>query len=334
VANSRLRATRRTLIGGAAALGAARLLPRSAGAQEASPAAGPWRFTDDLGVTVELPQRPTRIVADLNAAAPLWDFGVRPIAVSGWTVASDASWANVERSVPVINATEGEPEPDLESLLAVDAELFVTIAWAEDDIWSFTSAETYKATQAVVPVVCISVAGMANENLQRFAELSEALGTDLASPELTAAKAEFDAAVEKFSATVAAKSDVVSLFAGVPTEGADWYLANPEDWADLAWYQSLGMNLLEPDVEKGKFWEILSREQANKYPSDVFFLSLRAGRMSNEELRADPLFAVHPAVAANQIGGWNQDFVLSYQGLTDALTTMEATLATAEKVTG
>jgi iron complex transport system substrate-binding protein len=94
------------------------------------------------------------------------------------------------------------------------------------------------------------------------------------------------------------------------------------------------MKIVEPEVEKGAFWEILSREQSNKYPSDVFFLSLRAGRMSNEELRADPLFAVHPAVAANQIGGWNQDFVLSYQGLTDALTTMEATLATAERVVG
>jgi hypothetical protein len=37
-------------------------------------------------------------------------------------------------------------------------------------------------------------------------------------------------------------------------------------------------------------------------------------------------------VVADQLGVWNQDFILSYQGLTASLTNVIDTLATAEKV--
>lgn len=321
--------------GGAAALSA---LGSGALAQESTPSASPaasgeWTFTDDVGVTVTLPQRPTRIVADVNAAAPLWDFGIKPIAVSGWTVASDASWGNVDRETPVINAQDGAPEPDLESLVSLDAELFISIAWAPDDIWSFSTLEAYANTQAVVPVIAISVAGLADANMQRFIDLAVALGADLDSPELVEAKAAFEAAVATFSETASAKADLTTVFAGVDVNGDQWYMANPPDWADLSWYRSLGMTIVDPDVEPGAFWEYLSLEQAGKYPSDIFFNSTRAGSSTPEELQANPLFGVHPAIAAGQIGGWNQDFILSYQGLKAALDNMTSVLSTAEKVT-
>lgn len=301
----------------------------------ASPAAdGPWTFTDDQGVTITLPQRPTRIAADLSAAAPLWDFGIRPIAVSGWTVATDAAWGNVDRSTPVINAQDGAPEPDLEQLVALDAELFVTIAWGKDDIWSFSTPENYANTQSVVPVLVLSVAGIADENLLRFVELAEALGADLNSPELVQAKTDFDSAVTSFSTVAAEKSDITSLFATVDVSGDGWNVAYPPDWADLSWFQSLGMSIVEPDVEPGMFWENLSMEQAGKYPSDVFFNSTRAGRSTPEELQANALFGLQPAIAAGQIGSWNQDFILSYQGLKASLDSVASTLAAAEKVTG
>src|SRR5688572_27009371 len=79
--------SRRGFIGGVLGLAAAgRLLPVAAqdGTPAGSPPAGGWSFTDDKGVTIELPGMPVRIVADVNAAAPLWDFGIRPVAVFGW----------------------------------------------------------------------------------------------------------------------------------------------------------------------------------------------------------------------------------------------------------
>jgi iron complex transport system substrate-binding protein len=327
--------SRRRFAGAAGAL-AALGMTRHSSAQEntASPeAGGEWTFTDDMGVTVTLPQRPTRIAADLNAAAPLWDFGVRPISVSGWTIASDASWGNVDRSTPVINASDTAPEPDIERLVAMDAEVFVTIAWAPDDIWSFSTKEAYATTQAVVPVIAISVAGMADKNLQRFADLAVALGIDLETPELVQAKADFDTAVAAFSAQAEEQAELTSLFAGIDIAGDQWYAAYPPDWADLMWYQSLGMNIIEPDVEPGAFWEYLSQEQALKYPCDILFNSLRTNRTSPEDLQNAPLWGQHPAVKAGQIGAWNQDFILSYQGLKAALDSMAATLSTAEKVT-
>src|SRR5262245_60469474 len=46
----------------------------------AESADGEWSVMDDAGRTVTLPARPQRIVADMNAASALWDFGIRPVA--------------------------------------------------------------------------------------------------------------------------------------------------------------------------------------------------------------------------------------------------------------
>ena len=94
----------------------------------------------------------------------------------------------------------------------------------------------------------------------------------------------------------------------------------------MKWYQSLGMNIVEPDTEPGTFWESLSHEEAGRYTYDILFNSTRAGVSTADELKADALFGSLPAIAAGQIGAWNEDFILSYQGLKAALDTMSATL--------
>ena len=239
----------------------------------------------------------------------------------------------LDRATPVINAVDGAPEPDLETLIAMDAELFVTISWAVDDVWSFTSREAYLATQQAVPIVAISVAGLADANMQRFVELAGLLGADLETPELVQAKDDLETAVAAFSELATEKAGLTSLFGTVGVDADGWNAAYPPDWADLAWNQSLGMTVVEPNVKPGLFWENLSLEQALKYPSDIFFNSTRAGRATPEQLRADPVFGSHPAVAAGQIGSWNQDFILSYQGMKAALDTMIATLTPAQNGT-
>jgi iron complex transport system substrate-binding protein len=220
-------------------------------------------------------------------------------------------------------------------LIELGAELFVSITWSPDspeDVWSFSDADAYGQTNAIVPVVCISATGLANANMERFAELSALLGADLDAPELGEAKTAYTTAVADFSALVAEKSEISSLFAGIVEGAATWYLANPPDWADLAWYQSLGMNIVVPDAQPGEYWEELSLEQAGKYLSDVFFSSSRGESPTLEELVAMPTFAALPAMVSGQIGAWNQDFIMSYQGLTAALTNMIEVLSSAEKV--
>lgn len=263
---------RRNLIGSVAAIAAATALPNVLTAQSSTPVASPnaspvaspaasgeWIFTDDRGVTVTLPQLPTRIVADLSAA------------------------------------------------------------------------ESLTTTESIVPIVAISATGAADENMQRFAELAGLLGADLESPELVAAKDTYDASVAAFSAIAAEKADLSILFGYVGTD-PEWYAAAVPAWADLAWYRSLGLNMIDVNAEPGAHWETLSFEQVLLYPSDVIFLSTRAGTVTTEELKADPTFGLHPAIVGDQVGSWNQNFIMSYQGLTAALDNMTTTLTTAKKI--
>lgn len=334
--------TRRRIVGSLGVL-AVLAAPRLTLARQATPEASPhssesgWTFTDDAGKTLELPRRPLRIAADLNAASALWDFGIRPVAVAGYTVDTDASWGNVDRDTPVINVAAGSPTPNLETLLAEDIDLFVTITWGDEDnpyVWSFLEQADYDRTNAAVPVIAISGSGRADHNTERFAELAGLLGADLETPEIQAARAAYEDAVAAFSqaAQEQAAAGVTSLF--MYADPTELYIAYPPIWADLAMYQGLGMNILVPEaVPEGDYWEALSTEQAIKYPSDLIFQSSRTGTLTPEELAAHPTYGALPAVKAGQVYTWNQDFIQSYQGLTAALSHLTEALQGAEKVT-
>jgi iron complex transport system substrate-binding protein len=332
--------SRRNLLALSGGLTAGAALGQPARARQATPAsspvAGEWTFTDDAGTTVTLPERPVRIVADLNAATALWDFGIAPVAVSGYTVTTDAAWGNLDRSIPSINAGPETGAPDLEALLAMEPDLFVTITWSPEnpDIayeWTFPDPAELALAQSIVPVVAISATGLADVNTARFAELAGLLGADLESPELVAARAAYDDAVAAFRTLAEEKSDLTTLF--VYAAGDNEYVANPSKWADLAMYQALGLNIIEPDVPETEYWHQLSPEQALIYPSDVLFQSTRTEILSLEELAAHPTYGMLPAVASGQFGAWNQDFIMSYQGLTAAFETMLPVLQDATKVT-
>ena len=51
---------------------------RPGGCRPGREAFGRLSFTDDKGVTIELPAMSERLAIDVNAASALWDFGIRP----------------------------------------------------------------------------------------------------------------------------------------------------------------------------------------------------------------------------------------------------------------
>lgn len=118
-----------------------------------------------------------------------------------------------------------------------------------------------------------------------------------------------------------------------PQRGDAKYVANPGDWADLAMYERLGLNIIHPDVDPGEFWQTLSVEQAMLYPSDILFQSTREEVLTLEAMATHPTYSQLPAVKAKQLGDWNQDVIQSYQGLAAALDSMTAVLANARDVT-
>ncbi|MCA9864662.1 MAG: ABC transporter substrate-binding protein, partial [Thermomicrobiales bacterium] len=192
--------------------------------------------------------------------------------------------------------------------------------------------ESYQRVNEIVPVVGLSATGLADQNLARYAELAGLLGADLETPELQAAKAAYDERVARFREIAQEKAGLTSLFASA--NGEAMFVANPVDWADLAWYRTLGLNIIDPEAERWEYWEELSAEQAGKYQPDIFFESEREGSFTQEEMQAHPLYQILPAVKAGQVAPWNQDFIQSYQGLGAALETMITALERAHDVAG
>ena len=327
--------SRRRLVGlGASAAASLALGTRAAFAQDATPAAG-WSFTDDKGNTITLDAFPERLAVDVNAAAPLWDFGIRPGAVFGWNATDTGDFGpaggNVDPSQVEVVGVTAEPV-QLEKLVAFDPDLIITLSWFDEDpdeFWSI-DPEILPQVREIAPVLAISATGMADENTERFAELAAALGADLETPELAEAKARYEQAIADLEATAADKSDLQVLFLYV--DDVELYIANPPDWADLNFYVAKGVNAVVPDAEPLTYWEQLSLEQALKYPSDVIMVSSRPGAKSPEDLASHPTFSAHPAVQAGQAYPWNQDFIQSYQGMADAIEHLVEVLNSSEKV--
>jgi len=125
---------RRTVLGGMSAVAAAAVLASRSSAQDATPAAGEWTYTDVLGTTVTLPETPVRIVANIVTAAALWDLGIHPVGVFDWTVSNypdgdHIAWGNIpaDQVVNVGNA-DGNIEPEM--LLTLDPDIAAFTFWS------------------------------------------------------------------------------------------------------------------------------------------------------------------------------------------------------------
>lgn len=337
--------TRRSMLGGVLGVGAAAAVTRLAGAQEASPESSPgavgadWSFTDDKGVTVTLPSRPERLVIDVNAAAPLWDFGVRPVAVFGWLATASGDFGPAGGRIDATQVEiigDGEATIDVEALVGLQPDLIITLTFTPDDpaeYWSLPADGPLEQVQQVAPIVAISGVQSANAGVARFAELAAALGMDLEAPEIVADNARWRVAEEAFRAALAEKPGITAIFAAPSADII--YIANPQVAGELVYYRELGLTL--PDVEinpeDGDFWEYASLEEVGKYQTDMLFSSYR-GSLPVEDFIAIPTVAILPAVAAGQVFEWNQDKTLSYRGIADSMDGVVVAITSSEIVTG
>ena len=337
-------------LGAGLATGMAAMHAHGAAARDATPAATPaatpvggvdpvtgeWSFTDDKGVTVTLPRRPERLAIDLNAAAPLWDYGIRPVAVFGWNVGIDGTFNDAGGDVdPAAVELIGDVDERfrVEDAVAVEPDLLITITFDDDDpgdYWSF-DPDVLTQIQGRFPLIALSASRSAGEGVERFAELAAALGADLSAPDLVAAKDAHTAKVAEVRSAIAAAPDLTVLFAYL--SGTELYLASAPDWGDLSYYASLGLRIEAVGADPGTYWTRISAEEIGGYPADALFRSTRPGTLTPAELAADAVFSLHPAVAAGQIFDWNQDVILSYPGLTAALDVILDGVRSSRKVT-
>ncbi|MER6945416.1 ABC transporter substrate-binding protein [Nonomuraea sp. NPDC000554] len=292
------------------------------------PAGAGWSFTDDRGARLDLPKAPSRIVAQVGAAAALWDFGVRPIAVFGphrlKDGARDPQAGNVD-----ITKVEGLgnvwDEFNVEKYISLQPDLLVSNMYVKGTLWYVP--EKSKATiEQVAPTAGIMLTGRsATQVIGRYEELARSLGADLKG--VAEAKARFEAATQRLKQF---KDLRILMMSGGPD--AMW-VVNPPEYPDIVHLTQSGLNVVKPGkVDQGGFFQTLSWENADMYDADVILYDTRTQSLKPEEMMKKPTFAKLPAVRAGRLYPWRAEAPFSYQGYAAVMEELAANLEKASKL--
>lgn len=312
---------RRHLLLGAGAT-AAWMLAGCAGGQ-ATGSGGGWSYTDDLGRTINRDDTPRRVYAWVSSAAALWDFGVRPTGVFGPCRGSDgkrvitAGNIDLDRVDILSNGYDGfNPE----KLISKRPDLLVTglAGTKAKDRWVLED-ELASKVEPVVPIASISEYKLTlPEVIERYAKLAKALGADVRSAELKSAKARFEEAAQELRAAIRSRKGLkVEVVYG---DRSNMYVARPSFYADLSYYRELGMEFVNGEAFTGRgggaedYYEMLSWEEADKYPADLIMTDARPFSLTPRQM-ADtfPTWRALPAVRRGQLSRWIGEPRFSYQ---------------------
>lgn len=273
----------------------------------AAPAGGGWTFTDDLGATVTLDERPTRIVGLTDVVSSLWNYGIAPVGAFGYTgVSTDPRFAGRDLT-QVAELGRAYGEIDLEALAATEPDLIVTNAYPVDGtgrvdpatpLYGFADLAQQQAVAAIAPIVAIRMHGSAVEVMDRTAQLAVALGAPGNAGPITESRSAYDAAARRLSAAAGSGREVL-VVAAYPSEGL--YVAKAPDDPQLRSYADLGVRFVDPGGTD-YYWEVVSWENVGRLPADVVLHSQRA--MDAAALQGQPTFARTPAAQAGQVFPW------------------------------
>jgi iron complex transport system substrate-binding protein len=309
--------------------------PTSSGSEAERTVAAPegtWTFEDDRGETVELDQAPAVIAADAATAGGLWEYGIDvdggvfgDIVLPDGTPSPGIGLASPEDFDSVGNATQ----INIEQLAAKQPDVIVGAMWDDDSFYGIDD-EQLDEVEAIAPLIGIRVDDrLVTEPLARVAELAESLGAD-PDGELADAKADFDEASEAFAAANEAQPDL--LVGAISGSATEMYVAYPPKWPDLSYYQSLGMEMVEPEDHptSGGFWETLSWEEAGKYPVDLVMADGRGGSLESIKEQIPAVALSMPALDADQIVVWPAVHAYGYGAFAEILTDLTAAVTDAD----
>ncbi|SFP82048.1 iron complex transport system substrate-binding protein [Amycolatopsis arida] len=302
------------LVGGLAACGYREEAPSGTGAT--------WTYTDDRGRVLDGP-RPTRIVAQVTAAAALWEFGVRPVGIFGPATLPDGRPTSQAGAVDVASVTSlGNVwgEFDFDAYVGLRPELLVSVVYQNDELW-YVPAEQVDQVERAAPTVGVNLAGVPMlDAIGEFADLAAALGADVQTPAVTDAKAAFERADQEFAAVVRERLSGQRVLVTSATQD-HLYVGEPNAFPSVKHLMQRGMPLVVPEqTTDSGYWEALSWENAGKYPVDVILLDSREGNLQADDLAAFPTWARLPAVRAGRVISWNMELPFSYRALATELT--------------
>jgi iron complex transport system substrate-binding protein len=277
------------------------------GGAEPEATSGAWSFTDDLGKTVSLDQRPARVAGLTDVLTSLWSYGIEPVAAFGFTaISADERFTGKDVSKVVeVGRTYGEI--NVEALAAAKPDVIVTHAYPVDSagtldpakpLYGFKDVAQQEAVAKIAPIVTIAMKGTAVDVIKRTADLAVSLGVPADTGVIATSKADYDRAAAEL--TAAAKKGLrVEVVAAYPDEGL--YVAKAKDDPALRMYTDLGVTFVDPGGT-AYYWGTLSWENVGKLPADVVLYSKRA--MSKDDMMKQATFARTPAAQAGQVYPW------------------------------
>ncbi|GAA2379233.1 ABC transporter substrate-binding protein [Dactylosporangium salmoneum] len=327
--------SRRGLLAGVLGLGALAACGEAKAGPGEGDGGGPWAFTDDRGTDVSLPARPQRIVAYVGSAAALHDFGVDRQLVGTFgplkgadggkdPLAGDLDPARLE------SLGNAWGEFNLEKYATLRPDLLVTNMYEPNALW-YVPDDSKDKIATLAPSVGLTVARTTLlKVIERYGALAVSLGADVSAKPVADAKARFEAASEAVRAAVKANGGLKVLAASASADLL--YVSDPKVYADLSYYQELGVDVIVPGQVTGGYFENLSWENADKYKADVILLDSRTSALQPKDLTAKPTWAALPAAKAGQIVPWLSEPRFSYAGCAAPLETLAKALQSARKV--
>lgn len=315
----------------------------TASTAEAAAASGPWSFTDDRGVTVELDETPETIVAYDTAGSALWYQGIVPAAIFGGAPLSQDNalfdGLDVSQSESI---GEVYGEINLEKLAALEPDLVVTAYDPAQELpFGFKNEQQLETVESFAPVVAIDSIPVPSKVIERFGELADALGADPEDPERVEARERFEAAAAALQETAAEKTDISVAAVGPFEDGL--YFAQPARFPALEEYADWGVRFTsigDKPTAKSKefqvedFWQVVSYEQADRYPADLILHDILPGSLDLETLDKKPTWRALPAVQAGQLVPWRKLQAWSYPLYADEIEQLTEGLEAAQPVAG
>jgi iron complex transport system substrate-binding protein len=218
-------------------------------------------------------------------------------------------------------------EINVEKLAALEPELIVssfTPLREGDPLRGFADLEQQETVAKIAPIAAFDASLSATEIIARYEELAASLGVDLESPELSAARERFDAAVEELQAAAAEKPGLTIL--AVSAYPDNLFVADPGDFQDTKDYVRWGLEFAAPPPET-PYFETLSWERADTYPADLILHDATAPLEAIEE---KPTWHALPAVDAGQLVPWKLVTVMNRSLFTESIQTLAEAIENAD----
>lgn len=281
-----------------------------------------WSYTSGDGKTYSADSTPKRIIAQGEAAAALISFGIKPIAIySNDPIKTNKSLKGLDLSgIEILSETYGQI--DAEKAAGLKPDLIVSSYWPLEKAYGGFEAsveDSAKKVATLADVVGPAEGDSVQTKLEGYEQLAESLGADTDGAQIGEDKATYQAAVDRFKTTVAAK-DGLSALAVSPAEDL-LYVAVPSEASELSDFARWGLDIIDPDSPDPGFpyWENLSWENADKYQPDVILLDDRDLENSYKVAQAQPTWTSIKAVAAGAVVNWPAYWIHTYSDYAEQL---------------